>query len=344
MKNICTPQRLFRITRLNFAIAFLVNVTACNGLSKDAIKSDAEATLTGGLLIVRFEEILTPPEFIRLVVRHSEKDEKAQFLGKINQNSRGNYTDYLVALSLPPGSYVLDDLRGLANASTRFVALDLPFIIEPDAPGYMGRLLIRSSPGTGKINFRIEDHYEKDSAKFRAALSAVRDVAISRTILTSSALAANNKSDSKTILGESYFGKKYNTRINFTPLTPTSSSLLLVGDRSEFNNFLSADSPKSFATNHAGAWGWSQGINSTEIALSQCNKKSKDMNSGECQLFAINDMLVEIFNIQESQANPLVTYENDEYPSILHEDDSLKLNLDRSMSIKDGIGAKSLIP
>ena len=89
-------------------------------------------------------------------------------------------------------------------------------------------------------------------------------------------------------------------RLQEPPETPAASNFAQLSDvnkipfikekgRDTYNTFLSKESPRAFALNSDGRYGWSNGHwDSSARALSFCNKGAKT----QCRLYAVDDEVV----------------------------------------------------
>lgn len=249
------------------------------------------AGITGGLLVVRLERVKEPPpESIVLEVGSTTKSGKLQFTGRLSQNTAGEYADYLVALPLSPDQYLLTGLNSSGIPNSSDFVLKAPFTVSASAPDYLGRLVLSTDLTTAQTRLRVEDHYQEDTALFLSVLSKLKDLPIGNALIQASPMILRPaESPTQSTTSSLASTAKSGNLIELTPLTSDAASLLVPGDRAAFKKFLQQPFPRAFVTNHAGAQAMAGGSTAAETALSRCNSRARGK---ECQLFAINDMLV----------------------------------------------------
>lgn len=246
--------------------------------------------LTGGLLVIRWESSMEPPPSIALGVASPGKSGVLPFVGKLRQSPSGQVADYLFALALVPDQYLLKALQAPGLLAAGDVPLNLAFAVGEGSPGYLGRLVLTvdagfaQSPQPPQTRLRVEDHFVEDTALFRAALNELKDLQIGNAVIN-----AGPEILPPPVPAEATSAASEKPPTAPTPVTSKSASLLVRGDRPAFSKFLELPSPRAFATNHAGARSTASGPTAAERALSRCNRRAR---GGECQLFAVDDLLV----------------------------------------------------
>lgn len=283
---------LWRMVAAGVLLSITASLIGCATSPATPTPTPAQtAGITGGLLVVRLERVKAPPpESIVLEVGSATKSGKLQFTGRRSQNTSGEYSDYLVALPLPPDQYLLTGLNssGGISDSSNFV-FKAPFTVSASAPDYLGRLVLSTDLATAQTHLRVEDHYQEDTALFLSLLSKLKDLPIGNALIQASPMILRPAESPQQNTPPAASTAKSGNLIKLTPLTSDTASLLVPNDRAAFKKFLQLPFPRAFVTNHAGAQAMANGPTAAETALSRCNSRKRDK---ECQLFAINDMVV----------------------------------------------------
>jgi hypothetical protein len=269
-------------------------LTACQSLPRgDANQAKAVAgKLGGGLLVVRLLNRTVTPRAVILDVALNGQQETTAISGRLQQSIPGKFSDYLMPLALPSGSYVLRSLRSAevpaSDPAATFAELDMPLVFAQGDPVYLGRVMVRSKEGlASRQDLSIEDKFDEDTLAFRATVPELRKGVIGRRILDAKLI-----SSVKTIAPAGGGGSMEVALIDLQ-----SAAQLAAPARAAFGRYMQTPLPRAFATNDYGAYGYSSGRLAVDNALKNCIKHAKASSTGRsadtsCQLFSVDQTLM----------------------------------------------------
>jgi hypothetical protein len=263
------------------AIMAIVLLVGCATKGQDV--SGGKSGVSGALMVVRIVGRQQPVKAVALDVLVDGQADGISFTAKVQGGIPGRPADYLLALALPPGQYVLKELRDAtlvaSDPAAKLATLDIPIQIEKKDPVYLGRLVLPvGGSSVGRADVTVEDNLEQDVLDFKTEFAQLREAVVDRklilpqTVIVSPSVAANPA-----------------RRMQVDVANSESAALLNPAARAAFAQFMRLAAPKAFATSPKGASGYASGRDAIGSALRKCVKQAK---GEDCRLFAVDDTLI----------------------------------------------------
>lgn len=292
-------------------------LSACAAPKMETVKQPSE-NMSGGLLVVRIEGRFDAPAMIAVDISSSDTTGRVSMTGRLSRSIPGLYSDYLVAIGLPPKRYVLSGLREIDSAAERktisrvFVPVNASFDVEVGFPKYLGRLILTAEPNT---IVKIDDYYSEDVVLFRNSIPALQSVNIAKDIIGLGSFDApissrNNQKELPLQLstalgatGRSEVDIDQNNTTNdqnsvqFVAIAQNDLKNLRPAARKGFQRYLTLPSPRAFAINESGSYGMASGNDSINQALQNCKRATNARRSiSPCRLYSVDDTLIVLPN------------------------------------------------
>ncbi len=283
-----------RTVAASLGLALLCGLGGCAGMpgKPGAANAASAGEISGGLLVVRLTDRLQPPSSVQVEVALEGERSTTTVSARRQQSVPGSYSDYFVALALPPQRYLITAVRDAsASGSTAsgepaglLAKLTLPFEVKAGAPAYLGRLVLGLDAASGSSGIGSQDQFDEDTLFFRSALPALRKVSIRRDVISSASIAGSGALTQARM-------NQGTRQLSMDALTPDATLGLSRSARDAFTKFLRMKSPRAFAINDADtrSFAYFSGDQSVDRAMRECTRLASGM---PCRLLAVDDTLM----------------------------------------------------
>ncbi len=222
---------------------------------------------TGAMVVVRLLTRQEPPDSLVLqVTREGQAEPMAAVNGLLYSRIGGRSADYLVAIPLPAGRYVVAPEGGSAASMAAFqLAIEVP----AGPPVYVGRLLVPQDRSRAPA---LEERFADDMPMFRDAIASLRMADIHLRMGT---LRQERPADAAA-----------GSSMEVVPVSEALAVHLPPAARAGFARYMKLRSPRAFAVSEDGVFSMASGSRGVvERAMQECAKLSPKR---PCRLFAVD--------------------------------------------------------